>query len=370
MEYRKLPHGKESISVLGIGTGGLQNNSTDEIERIIKKAIAMGINYFDLCCGAENIFAPFGKAIQNCRDKVYIQVHFGAVYDEKGAYGWTRELKRIKETFSWILKELNTDYVDMGFVHCIDDEDDFEEVKRNGILDYIVGLKEKGIVRHIGFSSHTPIVSNKLLDTGLMDMFMFSINPAYDFDLNSHDMGLSMGEVTERMDLFKRAEANGIGISVMKPFYAGKLLDENESPFKVPLSKNQCLQYALDRPAVLTTLPGIRNMNDLEELLPFINASKEELDYSIIGSFNKLITNGICVYCHHCQPCPKGLNIGLINKYYDLAKAGDKLAVLHYDKLNIKASECIHCHHCDKRCPFLVKQSDRMIEINNYFEEK
>ena len=50
---------------------------------------------------------------------------------------------------------------------------------------------------------------------------------------------------------------------------------------------------------------------------------------------------GVCVYCNHCQPCPAGLDVGLINKYYDLAKAGDGLARDHYAHLGRKASHCV-----------------------------
>ena len=39
----------------------------------------------------------------------------------------------------------------------------------------------------------------------------------------------------------------------------------------------------------------------------------------------------------------------------------------HYEKLSIKADACIKCGHCDNRCPFHVKQEDRMEEINNFF---
>jgi len=119
---------------------------------------------------------------------------------------------------------------------------------------------------------------------------------------------------------------------------------------------------------VLTVLPGIRNKQDLEDVLGFLKASKEEKDYSVIGSFTPVDAEGKCVYCRHCQPCPAGLDIGLINKYYDLAKAGDGLAAGHYRKLEKKAGDCIQCGHCDQRCPFHVSQSDRMKAIAAYFE--
>ena len=84
MEYRQLPHGNknEKFSVLGLGMGGIGKTPVDEIEAIIRKTIDNGINFFDLCTAGAS-YAPIGRAIHNCRDKVFLQVHFGAVYDEK-----------------------------------------------------------------------------------------------------------------------------------------------------------------------------------------------------------------------------------------------------------------------------------------------
>ena len=87
MEYRKLPHGSERLGVLGLGMGGIQQCSDDEIEHILRTAIASGINFFDLCGGGKNVYRPFGKAIAGRRDKVFFQMHFGAVYNDKGEYG-------------------------------------------------------------------------------------------------------------------------------------------------------------------------------------------------------------------------------------------------------------------------------------------
>ena len=116
-------------------------------------------------------------------------------------------------------------------------------------------------------------------------------------------------------------------------------------------------------------LPGASNTEEVKTLLGYCEASEDELDYSVIGSFAPPQAGGKCVYCNHCKPCPKGIDIGLVNKYYDLALAGDKLAVEHYRTLDKDASDCIGCRHCDGRCPFGVAQSARMKEIQNYMEE-
>ncbi len=365
MEYRQLPHGseREKFSVLGLGMGGIQHTPADEIEAIIRKAIDNGINFFDLCAGGA-VYEPFGRAIQGQREKVFIQCHFGAVYDEKGEYGWCRDFATIKNTFAWELETLGTDYVDFGFLHCVDEESDFEKLIEIGLVDYLKELKEKGIVRHIGFSSHTPCVANRILDTGLIDMMMFSINPAYDFEKGDE---YGIGSVKERMELFQRCQKEGVGISVMKPFFAGQLLSAEHSPFGAALTHAQCLQYAIDRPGVLVAVPGVQTMAHLDQLLKFLTATEEEKDYSVIGTFTADTITGTCVYCNHCQPCPAGIDIGLVNKYYDLALAGDTIAANHYDKLSITASACLQCGHCDSRCPFSVGQMDRMTKIAKYF---
>ena len=112
-------------------------------------------------------------------------------------------------------------------------------------------------------------------------------------------------------------------------------------------------------------LPGAHNVREIEELLAYETQSEDALDYSVIGTFAPPQASGKCVYCNHCRPCPAGIDIGLVNKYYDLAKAGDALAVEHYRTLVKNADDCIRCGHCDSRCPFSVRQSERMLEIRN-----
>lgn len=88
---------------------------------------------------------------------------------------------------------------------------------------------------------------------------------------------------------------------------------------------------------------------------------------SAISGFAPADAMGKCVYCKHCHPCPAGLDVALINKYYDRARLGDGLAREHYLTLEKRAGDCVGCGHCDGRCPFHVAQSSRMQEILSYF---
>ncbi len=365
MKYRKLPHGGEKISIIGLGTSSIQACSEKEITETIEYALERGVNVFDMASAEAKPFAAYGKALEGNRAKTYLQIHFGANYATV-SYGWTTNLDTIKRSVDWQLRNLRTDYIDFGFIHCIDEAEDLRKVEKAGVIRYIEDLKRQGVVRHIGLSTHTPVLANQVLDMGILDMMMFSINPGYDYRHGAY----AIGEVDERMALYRRCEKEGVGISVMKAFSGGQLLDAKTSPFGAALTEHQCIQYALDKPGVLTVLPGIRGKKDLDRILGFLDATPEERDYSVIGSFAPSEAAGKCVYCNHCKPCPVGLDVGLINKYYDLSRAGDSLARDHYRNLEKNASDCIECGHCNHRCPFQVDQMTRMKEMAEYFEGK
>lgn len=362
MEYRKLPHGSELISVIGMGSSVVGEQSEEGIIQTVRSALDAGINYFDMAAGHATVFPAYGRALRGRRADAMLQVHFGADYTS-GEYGWSTDLDTVKRSTEWQLNMLDTDYIDFGFMHCLDEEKDLATYERNGILKYLMDLKDQGTVRHIGFSTHAPEMANMVLDMKILDMLMFSINPMYDYGHGDY----AIGSDSERQRMYMRCEVEGVGISVMKPFNAGQLLDARSSPFGAALTTSQCVQYALDKPGVLTVLGGPANAEELSGILSWCGASAKERDYSAISALTPDGSAGRCVYCRHCQPCPTGLDIGLINKYYDLAMLGDTLAKEHYLTLGRTASDCTACGHCDGRCPFKVVQSVRMKAIREYF---
>ena len=365
MKYRINKKTKDKISEIGLGSSYMYEAGMEEAVKALHRAYEGGINYYDLAAGDGTTFPIYGEAFKDVRENIFYQIHFGADYT-KGTYGWSLNLNTIKKSVQWQLEQLHTDYIDYGFIHCQDEISDWETYKKNGIYDYILKLKEKGIVRHIGLSSHTPSVINRIMDEADIDMLMFSVNPAYDYGKGEY----ANGGVDERAAIYKRCEKEGVGISVMKPFSGGQLLDASQSPFQKALTPYQCIRYALDKPGILTVLPGAQSVKEVESLLAYYDQTEEDLDYSVIGTFAPASASGKCVYCNHCKPCPAGLDIGLINKYYDLAKAGDDMAVEHYKTLEKNASDCIQCGHCDSRCPFHVNQSKRMLEIKEYMDQR
>lgn len=362
MRYRTNKRTGDQISEIGMGTAYIGEADKKDAVRTVRHAFESGINYYDLAAGDGTAFPTFGEALQDVRDQVMYQIHFGADYSS-GTYGWSLDLDTVKRSVDRQLKELRTDYINYGFIHCQDESSDWKTYQENGILDYLLSMKKQGVVRHIGASSHTPSVIQEILDTGLIDMLMFSVNPAYDYQHGEY----AFGGVDERSAVYRRCEKEGVGISCMKPFSGGQLLSAQTSPFGQALTQYQCIRYALGKPGVLTVLPGAQSVEEIDHLLRYYEQQEDEVDYSIIGSFAPPEASGKCVYCNHCEPCPCGLDIGMINKFYDLAKIGDDMAREHYLALRRTASACLSCGHCNSRCPFNVDQMSRMEEIAAYF---
>ena len=110
MQYRTLPHGKEEISILGLGTSSIQQASEKEIEETLQCALEQGVNYFDMASAEAKPFPIYGRALATHRDQIYYQIHFGADYSS-GTYGWTTNLEAVKRSVAWQLSALRTDYL-------------------------------------------------------------------------------------------------------------------------------------------------------------------------------------------------------------------------------------------------------------------
>lgn len=114
MEYRKLPHGEEQLSILGLGTSSIGAAGEKEIEATMHMALEAGINFFDMASADTAPFPAYGRAIAGLREKPYFHIHFGADYTT-GKYSWTTNLDTIKRSIDWHLTALKTDYINLGF---------------------------------------------------------------------------------------------------------------------------------------------------------------------------------------------------------------------------------------------------------------
>lgn len=105
--------------------------------------------------------------------------------------------------------------------------------------------------------------------------------------------------------------------------------------------------------------------------LDYEGASEVEKDYAAaFASFPKISWQGHCMYCGHCAPCVKGIDVAAVTKFLNLAKAQRELPETvreHYGALFVKAADCIECGACEKRCPFGVKIIENMRSTKSVF---
>lgn len=149
MEYRVGRKTGDKISVLGFGTSYIAETTEKDAVATIRKAYEGGVNYYDLATAEGRTFSYFGAALSAVRKNVFYQVHFGANY-ETGTYGFSTDGETIRRSIEWQLGQLKTDYVDYGFIHCIDGLSDWREYQKNGAFSYLMQMKEQGVVKHIG----------------------------------------------------------------------------------------------------------------------------------------------------------------------------------------------------------------------------
>ena len=380
MNYRRL--GKTGLLVSEIGLGGewLERHNQEECKAVIDRADELGINILDCWMSEPNVRTHIGRALWGRREHWLIQGHIGSTW-QNGQYVRTRDPEKCREAFEDLLVRMQTDYIDLGMIHFIDQESDWDAAMNGPFIRYVEELKSSGKIRHIGMSTHNPSIAVKAAESGLVEMLMFSVNPAFDLLPPTDNIDQYFAEEYQdgysgidpvRAGMYRLCEQKDVGITVMKPYAGGRLFDEKRSPFGVALTPVQCIHYCLTRPAVAAVMAGYDTPAQVEQAVAYETATQEERDYAGVRARAPRHTfgQGECTYCGHCRPCPVKIDIAMVNKYYDLALMQPEVPATvkaHYEALEHHADECTGCRGCEGRCPFGVKIAERMAKTAALF---
>ncbi len=372
MIYRKLGNTGLSVSEIGLGGEWLERHSAAECAAVIDRADALGINILDCWMCEPNVRSNIGAALAGRRDRWIIQGHIGSTWQE-GQYRRTRDVDKCKTAFEDLLTRLGTDYIDLGMIHFVDTEKSWDKAMNGPYFDYVKSLRDAGTIRHIGMSTHNPVMARRAAESGVVEMLLFSINPAFDlvpptdnidnYFVEEYDATLA-GIDPARSELYRICEQRGVGITVMKPFAGGRLFDAKRSPFGAALTPVQCIHYCLTRPAVASVLCGYDTPEQVEAAAAYETADDEAKNYAgVLAAAPRHSFRGECTYCGHCRPCPANIDVAMVNKLYDLAAMQPEVPASvreHYSALEHHADECIACGGCESRCPFGVGVIERM----------
>lgn len=318
----QVPLGKTCLNVNPIGFGGIpiQRLSFNESDKVIKKALDMGINFFDTSRVYTDSEEKLGRVF----------IHFPRDRFVIASKTLSRDGKSAAADLETGLKLMNTDYIDLYQCHNISTEDQLEQILApGGALETLQNAQKEGKIRYIGLTGHKPPVLKKALD-------------AFDFD--TLQVPLNYIEQSCLYELVPYARERDIGIIAMKPVAGGA--------FKhVPLSLRFILTHGAD-----VAIPGmdseeqvVENLSVLENLKPL---DKKEL--AILDKEKEGFEDNFCRRCEYCMPCPEGLPIAflhILRAYYFRYNLKD-WAMERINNLPKSYKDCTKCGECVEKCPY------------------
>ena len=188
MNYRTLGRSGLKVSEIGIGCEGFMDKPYEQVKDFVDLMEETGVNCIDLYSPNPEFRSRLGRALAGRREKFVLQAHLCSVWQD-GQYQRTRDIGQVKSGFQDQLDRLGTDFVEIGMIHYVDSIDDWEtQVKNSPVMAYVQELKAAGTIGCVGLSSHNPEVAQAAVDSGLIDVLMFSVNPCYDLQPAGEDV--------------------------------------------------------------------------------------------------------------------------------------------------------------------------------------
>lgn len=245
----------------------------ENTRQILEEAYKLGITHYDLVFNYPYFFDVFKDFISDKREKITFTTHIGTVYKEQqGRSIRSRSLNDIKKSFESMLDQLDVDYVDIALIQYVTNAEDYEKVKKNGILDYVRQLKEEGKAKTIGVSGHNPGLLSNIIKEGEYDVAMFPLNFATGFF-----------EATK--DLINKCKEQQMAVLGIKTLLKGKLFTTRKTKLSAyycggrsytlkldkPATPSQCMNYALDL-GVDTVVFGVQAVEEVKENVQSFNS--------------------------------------------------------------------------------------------------
>lgn len=361
-----------TLSALGLGAMRLPLIDGDDskidigkTEEMVAYAMGHGINYYDTAWGYHNgnSESVMGKVLSRYpRDSYYLATKFPG-YD-------LSNMDKVEEIFEKQLEKCGVGYFDFYLFHnvCEMNIDAYLDEKY-GIFKYLSEQKEKGRIRHLGFSAHG--------NCEIMERFLDAYGEKMEFcqiQLNFIDWSFQDAE-----NKVKLLEKYNIPVWVMEPLRGGKLaklpadvekrLLAMRPGEKIPAWSFRFLQTI---PGVTMILSGMSSMEQLKENIETFGSEKPLSDdemKDLLGIANGMLNGSLpCTACHYCTShCPKGLDIPHLIELYNehIYTGGGFIAPMALMAISEEKhpSACIGCRSCEAVCPQKIKISEAMSDF-------
>ena len=363
MQYRLMRGAGIEVSAVSLGTlGYLRGNmSAAAFGRLVGHALDGGVNLIDTAYAYADgdVEKAIGPVLEKRRDEVHVltRSHF-------------RTADEFKKTFEGSFERLRTDYIDIFEFHDVGSREDYEKIFSNGLYDMAREAEEKGRVGCVGISTHA---KRELMETICASDKFRVITLGYNLTgtKRTHHDGEDAGDTAGV--IMPLAGEHGMGITVMKPFAGGTLLQP--APDGTRLTVAECLRYILANPLVGSVSPGVDSIEQLDEALEAGRPGRALTKRQLKQLEKKGSRWGLhfCRRCGYCLPCKEKIEIPAVMKLLEYHRgAADeerkKQVAKQYEGLKVKASACVECRKCEEKCPYKLPVSERMKEAAEAFE--
>lgn len=346
-KYNPLGRTGMKIGDISFGAGKIPSAS------MALRAIDRGMNYFDTAPDYGPSESLIGEALLKLkqRDKIHIASKYcqPIPYTEGKSHlqvGTTKEAYIAAVEGS--LKRLNTDYLDVVFVHAIGEKNDLEAEKKRLLDDNMLAateaLKKAGKIRFLATSSHGPhnmeTLMNAAINSGHYDLIM----PAFNF--------MKFPALTE---VLKNAQAKGVGVVAMKTLAGAK---DSGAQLDAGVFEQAAFKWVLKHPQVAGLVVTFKSVNDLDNYLPASGQAFTAADQRALDLYAALHGQEYCrTGCGDCESaCSSGVPIASILRYqmYFENYGDEKRAMQSYAALETNAAACATCTDgaCAASCPY------------------
>ena len=368
----------ENIPKLGFGLMRLPMKDKEiDVEQTKEMAdlfLDSGFTYFDTAYGYFD-----GKSEETAKTAIvdrYPRENFQLATKLPAWFPDVKTADEAKQMFWTSLKRTGAEYFDFYLLHNIGATrgkyfDDY------GIWDFVQELKQKGLVRHVGFSLHdrAEVLDKVLTKHPEMEFVQLQLNYA---DWES-------GTVQSRL-CYETARKHNKPIVVMEPVKGGMLanpapevravFDKAGSGMSYP---SWAIRFAASLDGIITVLSGMSSLEQMKDNISYMKEFRplDEKEYGVILKAREAfaaIQSVPCTACNYCvSGCPKNIVISyifeMLNRetvYRDPMSA--KFGYSWETRFGGKASDCIECGKCEEVCPQQIKVTELLKQAAAKYE--
>lgn len=355
--------GKTGIRVPVVSMGVMNA----DMPAVLRRAYELGIRHFDTAAGYargrnEEMVGGVVKEL-GARDKVVIATKIANPRFRRGS---ADDVKAVYlEMLDASLKRLQTDYVDILYIHDISDPHD---ASNPGLIEGMAAAKKQGKARAVGFSTHQNM--GPCLDEAVKQGSYDVILTAFNYSFQGSDSLLAS---------LKKASASGIGLIAMKTqcqqdWYRREMPAELQAYYEGTVVHSALLKWVLNHDSITTAIPGFVNFEQLEADIPcaaslaYTPVEKKFLE-------DRQVKLAISRACRHCGDCTETCSLGadvprLMRAHMYAFSYGDP--ILARETLDAAPGRreldiCRSCNVCRASCSGSVAIGRRIDELKQAF---